>query len=57
MSSGREGVARELHGDEAERLTGLIEGGEVWRSGFDGGLSSPAFWVERWRVLGRGSEE
>ena len=51
MSSGRERVARELCGDEAERLTGLIEGGEVRRCGFDGGLSSPvsgrsggAFW-------------
>ena len=32
-----------------------IEGGEVRRSGFDGGLSSPAFGVERRRVLGRGS--
>ena len=38
MSSGREGVARELCGHEAERLTGLIEGGEVRRSGFDGGV-------------------
>ena len=57
MSSGLEGVARELRGSEAKRLAGLIEGGEVRRSGFDGGLSSPAFGVERRRVLGRGSGE
>ena len=57
MSSGRDGVARELCGDEAERLTGSIECGEVRRCGLDGGLSSPAFWVERRRVLWRGSKE
>ena len=55
VSSERDGVARELCGDEAERLTGSIEGGEVRRCGLDGGLSSPAFWVERRRVLWRGS--
>ena len=57
MSSRLEGVARELRGSEANRLAGLIEGGEVRRSGFDGGLSSPAFGVERWIVLGCGSGE
>ena len=57
VSSGRDGVARELCGDEAERLTGSIEGGEVRRCGFDGGLSSPAFKVEWQRVLGLLSSE
>ena len=38
-------------------MEGSIEGGEVRRCGLDGGLSSPAFWVERRRVLWRGSKE
>ena len=38
-------------------MEGSIEGGEVRRCGLDGGLSSSAFWVERRRVLWRGSNE
>ena len=38
-------------------MTGSIEGGEVQRCGLVGGLSSLAFWVERRRVLWRGSNE
>ena len=38
-------------------MAGSIKGGEVRRSGFDGGLSSPAFGVERRRVLERRSGE
>ena len=57
---GRGGVARELRRSEAERLAGLIEGGEGQRSGFDGELRGRRRpWRRRWcsGVWGRGTGE
>ena len=36
MEIGRREVVGKVREGEAERLAGLIESGEVWRSGFDG---------------------
>ena len=57
---GRGGVAHELRRSEAERLAGLIEGGEGRRSGFDGELRGRRRpWRRRWcsGVWGRGTGE
>jgi len=57
---GRGGVTREMRGSEAERLAGLIEGGEGRRSGFDGELRGRRRpWRRRWcsGVWGRGTGE
>jgi len=54
---GREEVVWEVHGLTAELAKVSARAAELRRGGFDGGLSSPAFKVERRRVLGCGNAE
>ena len=51
---GGSGGASLVYGEANQRI--VVAGGTLWRR-VDGGLSTPAFWVERRRVLWRGSTE